>query len=29
MEEPDSAAVGLIAGEDVLDAVLMRLNRRA
>ncbi len=29
VEEPDSSAVGLIAGEDALDAVLMRLNRRA
>lgn len=29
VEEPDSAAVGLIASEAALDALLLRLNRRA
>lgn len=28
VEEPDSAAVGLIASEAALDALLLRLNRR-
>lgn len=29
VEEPDSAAVGLISSEAALDALLLRLNRRA